>query len=236
MTPGPTPTPTATATVTPTPTASPPPTPTSIAVPGSIKGRVTELATGDPIFAAEVCARRGLPAGEFCVFSNVDGTYSIDNLDIGNYSVIATDRLDRFLPNCSGVLACDAPFLYGVTPSQGVVGADIALDPVFTTANPTPTPTPFVSREGTISGQVTRNGQPVAGIEVCAVATFAASTSCATSDASGAYEIQGLRTGNYRVDFDGAAVCYRNRVGCVSYTPVGLASPGSRVNINADLG
>ena len=231
-----TPTPSPTATPTPTPTPTPPPTPTTVAVFGSIKGRITELSTGEPIFAAQVCAIRGLPAGEFCVFSRPDGTYSIDNLEIGNYSVVAIDRLDRFLPNCSGGLACDSPFLYGVTPTQGVVGADIALDPFFTTANPTPTPTPFVSEEGVISGQVTRNGSPAVGVEVCAVGTFTANTSCATSNDAGNYEIQGLRTGNYRVEFDGAAMCYSNRVGCVSFTPVGLASPGGRTGINADLG
>jgi len=151
---------------------------------------MTVLATGDPIFAAQVCARRGLPAGEFCVFSRVDGRFSIDNLDAGNYSVCATDPVGRFLQNCSGGLACDAPFIHGVTPSQGVVGAGIALDPLYTTANPTPTPTPFISEEGVISGQVTRNGSPVAGIEVCAVATFTLDTSCATSETSGAYEFK----------------------------------------------
>ncbi len=112
-------------------------------------------------------------------------------------------------------------------PSQGVVSADIALDPLYTTANPTPTPTPFISEEGVISGRVTRNGSPVAAIEVCAVATFTLDTSCATSDTSGDYDIQGLRTGNYRVEFDGAAVCYRNRVDCVSFTPTAWPHPAA---------
>ncbi len=231
-----TPQPTATATATPIPSATVAPTPTTVAVPGMVQGRVTVLATGDPIFAAEVCARRGLPAGEFCVFSGVDGRYAIANLDAGNYSVAATDPVGRYLQSCSGTLPCDAPFLYGVSAVQGVVGADIALDPVYTTANPTPTPTLFVSEEGTISGRATRGGVAATDVEVCAIATFTGTTACTTTAADGRYEIQGLRTGNYRVEFDGAAVCYRNKVGCVSYTPVGLASPGSRANIDAELG
>jgi len=99
-----------------------------------------------------------------------------------------------------------------VTPSQGVDGADVVLDPLDTAANPTPTPTLFISEEGVISGQVTSNGIPAAGIQVCAVAAFMSNTLCPTSGASGDYEIQGLRTGNCRVESDGAAVCYRNRV------------------------
>lgn len=191
------------------------------------------LGTGDPVFGARVCAVRGLPAGEFCAFTDLQGRYSIEGLATGNYSVVASDTLGRFLSNCAGSRPCETPFIYGVSQSQGVVGANIVLDPTFTNTNPTPTPAP--STEGVIAGLVTRAGAPVADVDVCAVSTFTSTVSCATTSASGTYEISDLPTGNYRIEFDGAAVCYRQQVGCVTYTPVGLASPGSRTNINASL-
>lgn len=239
--PTPTPIPPTPTPVAPTPTPIPPtptvvaPTPTVVpsSEAGSIQGRITILATGDPIFGAQVCARRSFPVGEFCATSQLDGSYSIDNLPAGNYSVIAVDPARRYLPNCSGVLPCDAPFLYGVTPLQGVTDADIALDPLFNTSNPEPTPTP--STAGVISGTVVDGGAPAAGIEVCAFSTSSSLTSCSTTNGAGDYAITGLSTGNYRVEFDGAAVCYRNKTGCVTFTPVGLVAPGSRVSIDARL-
>jgi len=240
----PTPTPTPTPTAVPAPTATSTPTPTATAVPtstptpqpvqlGTIRGAVTVLGTGDPVFGARVCAVRGLPAGEFCTFTDLQGRYTISNLGTGNYSVLATDTLGRFLPNCAGNRPCANPFVYGVSQSQGVVGANIVMDSTFNNTNPTPTPAP--STEGVISGVVTRAGAPASGVEVCAISTFTSTVSCATTSASGGYQISGLPTGNYRVEFDGAGVCYRQRVGCVTFTPVGLASPGARTNINASL-
>ena len=254
-TPTPVPPPTATPIPTPIPTAAPTAIPTATPVPpvgptpapttppslprisaGAISGRVTLLETGNPVFAASVCAIRGLPAEQFCALSALDGTYTITGLTPGNYSVTAIDQVGRYLPNCAGSMPCDTPTRFGVFPGRSRVGINIALDPTFNTSNPEPTPVPTVSAEAVISGRVTNNGQAAAGIDVCATSTRGGASTCAVSDATGSYAIRGLHTGNYRVEFDGGTECYAGWPSCVRFTPVGVASPGGRTNINADLG
>jgi hypothetical protein len=147
--------------------------------------------------------------------------------------VTAVDPVGRYLENCAGTRPCDRPTLYGIAGSLGVAGVDIKLDPRYTITNPTPTPTP--STDGSIRGLVTRDSNPVAGVEVCAVSTTRSLTACATTSADGTYVIDGLPTSNYRVEFDGGAICYRQRIDCSSVTLVGVASPFGRTRIDAQL-
>jgi hypothetical protein len=166
------------------------------------------------------------------VISRIDGSYTVPNLASGNYIVVATDPVARYRPNCAGTRPCDSPTQFGVTSLGARTGIDIALDPTFVAGDPTPTPTPPPA-EGSIAGTVTRAGAPAAAVEVCAVSLSTSNTICTTTGGSGGYVIEGLATGNYRVEFDGAALCYRRNVGCGGYTPVGLVSPLSRTGIDA---
>lgn len=230
--PDPTPTPS------PTPTVAATPTPTPTATPGdgggsSLSGVITLLADDSPIFAAQVCAVRAFPPAESCVYSQVDGSYLITDLGPGNYSVVASDVLGRYLENCAGTNPCTQPTFFSLGASSSLSDVDVALDPAFNATNPTPTPAP--NTDGSISGNVTRGGSPTSSIEVCAVDIFGSSVNCAMTNASGDYTISGLATSNYRVEFEGAGMCYKQRVGCVSFVPVGVVAPGARTGIDADL-
>ena len=236
----PTPSPTATATITPTVTPTmittgvPTLTPTPFAGGSSISGFVTDEGSGEAIFGTRVCAVRSFPAAEFCASSRFDGSYTIDQVPPGNYRIVVVDLLQRFRDSCWGDRSCDSPQLFGVGLGDSLAGRDLQM--VSLLAPPTPTPTPFVAPTGTISGVVTSANGPAAGIEVCAFPLFgAATTQCATTDASGSYIITDLLTSNYRVEFDGGVTCYLNRDGCTSWVPVGLIGGSARTAINGSL-
>jgi hypothetical protein len=254
-TPGPSPTPTPTLTPTPTvtstptpgpsptPTATPvQPTPTSVVQPtpmptvmngGAVTGKITELFSGTPVFGAQVCATRLFPAGEWCSFSSFDGSYRIEGLPPGNFSVFANDPGRRFLENCYGVITCDTPQVFGLAPGGTATDIDIPMDGLFSARFPTPTPTP--QSDGSISGVISRGGVPVGGIEVCAQSLVSSFERCSVSGANGAYTVTGLRTGNYRVAFDGGARCYLGQTNCANATPVGVVAPFGRTFINGEL-
>ena len=168
------------------------------------------------------------------MFTAFDGTYTIP-VPPGNYTVFAEDTAQRFLDNCYGTLPCERAQLVGVPINGVITGIDIPMDPRFTASQPTPTPTPMIGGDGTIAGTVRDGGAGAGGVRVCATSIFTSLQVCATSDSNGQYLITGLGTGNYRVDFDNGAVCYRAKVGCVSATPVGVVSPFDRTGIDADL-
>ncbi len=260
-TPGPSPTPSATPTPSPTPTVTstptPSPTPTLTPVPtatpttptptpgiqptplptvtngGVISGQITELTSGFSVFGAKVCATRLFPAGEWCAFSSLDGTYRIAGLPAGNFSVFANDPGQRFLENCYGVVTCDTPQVFGLAWGATVTDIDIPMDALFSARFPTPTPTP--QSDGTISGVVSRNGVPEAGVDVCAESLVSSFARCTVSGSDGSYTITGLRTGNYRVAFDGGSLCYLAKTNCVNATAVGVVAPFGRNFINGDL-
>ena len=244
----PTPTVTPTATVTPTPTVTTTPTPGPSATPtptaqptpqptvingGVVTGQITELFSGTPVFGAKVCATRLFPAGEWCAFSSFDGTYRVEGLPPGNFSVFANDPGRRFLENCYGRVSCDNAQVFGLGPGATVSGIDIPMDGLFSARFPTPSPTPDAG--GSISGVVSRGGVPTAGVQVCAQSVRTGFERCAVSGPSGAYTVTGLITGNYRVSFDNGAICYLGQSDCANATPVGVVAPYGRTFINGDL-
>lgn len=236
----PTPTPTTVA-PTPTPTATPPgptatatPSPTP-ALPGAVvTGQITELQTGSPIFAARVCAARLFPPDLQCSFSAPDGTYRIEGLLSGNYTVVAQDLVQRFLENCWGEQVCSNPQGIGLVAGETVGGIDIALDPRFSASFPTPTPTPIVGGDAVIQGRLTNAGAPAGGVQVCATALNGTTSECADTASDGSYQITGLGTGNYRVEAAGA--CFGIDSQCATPLPVGVLSPFTRLGIDIDLG
>lgn len=58
---------------------------------------------------------------------------------------------------------------------------------------------------GSISGTVTdeTTGQPIAGLHICATGEDRMANRCAISDANGNYTVNGLRSGNHVVEFEG---------------------------------
>lgn len=91
--------------------------------------------------------------------------------------------------------------------------------------------------EGTVTDATT--GDPIEGIEVCATSFVHVGCNANTTDLTGRYEIDGLPTGNYVVDFIDvdnryARACFGSGT-CNSPQRVGLVSPQTRSGIDARL-
>ena len=154
-------------------------------------GRITVLQTGEAIFGAVACAVRTFPPSEQCAFANSEGIYRIENLPAGNYAVFVNDPVQRFLENCAGDQPCTEPQLFGITPTQGLANADVAMDARFSQTFPTPIPDPTVG-DASIMGTVTNGGAPAVGVQVCASGARTLVQRCTLTDAAGAYAISSL--------------------------------------------
>ena len=156
-------------------------------IPGTIAGTVTDSSTTDPIEGAFVEVFDG-PVLIGSADTDVNGDYTIPDLDPGNYTVVA--------------IATDfqASFVGASVSSSTTTTVDFALDP----------------DPGTIAGRVTdaSNGLPLAGATVEVFDSFILIASTLT-DQNGNYEVPTLAPGNYIVvaletnfqtDISGAAV------------------------------
>jgi hypothetical protein len=148
--------------------------PAALAATGSISGTLTGAPTHAPVAGVEACARK---APEFvvvgrCVWTGSDGTYEIDSLPEGEYSVI-------FWPHHGTGLN----YLGG---GRGNVQVG---------AGPTTGVNFELAEAGSIEGRVTSelDGTPLAGVEVCAYFQWEDhEPSCAITDAAGRYLLVGL--------------------------------------------
>ncbi len=158
----------------------------------AISGTVTAAEGSTPIAGIEVCAystTAELFAVE-CAITDATGKYEATGLPGGQYDV------EFFAPGESG-LNYLTQFYNGkaseaeaeaVTVAEGAVasGVDAALLP-----------------GAEISGRVTEvEGNPVASIQVCALAAAEAFTErCASTDAAGEYTLESLASGEYKIEF-----------------------------------
>lgn len=162
--------------------------PSALAATGSISGTVTGAPTHVPVAGVEVCAKEApeyVVVGQ-CVWTASDGTYEIDSLPAGEYSVI-------FWPH-------HGTGLNYLRDGRGhvQVGAGRTADVDFELAE-----------AGSIEGRVISelDGTPLAGVEVCAYYQWEDhEPSCAVTDAAGRYLVVGLgevgsEESEYRLQF-----------------------------------
>jgi 5-hydroxyisourate hydrolase-like protein (transthyretin family) len=162
----------------------------AIAATGSISGTVTDASTADPVEGIHVCAWELPEEEEFeCDESAADGTYTVPGLAPGQYGI-------EFWPASQGYMIqfYDGKELWSeadpVTVGTGAVtGKDAALQP-----------------GGRIEGTVTAavGGKPVEEVEVCAWLVDGEEEElmrCFFTGADGKYELIGLETGEYKVEF-----------------------------------
>jgi Carboxypeptidase regulatory-like domain len=163
-------------------------TPSALAATGSISGTVTGAPTHAPVAGVEACAEE---ESEFvvvgqCVWTGSDGTYEIDSLPEGEYSVI-------FWPHHGTGLNYLRDGRGHVQVGAGrTAGVDFEL-----------------AEAGSIEGRVTSelDGTPLAGVEVCAYYQWEDhEPSCAVTDAAGRYLLVGLgwvgsEESEYRLQF-----------------------------------
>lgn len=149
---------------------------------GSITGAVTDAVTGAPIDGASVQAfgEQTLTVGSATTGS--DGTYQIIGLPTDNYHVF----FDGSTAGDYGGL--DHPGVVSVTDGLVTGGIDAALDHVVR---------PTGSIRGTVTDAVT--GAPVGGVSVNVSGTIGFGS--AVTEPDGTYEVTGLATDSYTVDF-----------------------------------
>lgn len=157
---------------------------------GQIKGRVTSAATKAAVGEIVVCAYEEELEYARCATTNSLGEYTILGLATGSYEVEFSEspELDRnyatqYYDDKESPTEAD---LVAVTAGAITSGIDAALTP-----------------GGQITGKVTAlsSHAPLDGIEVCAFPLETFSFRCATTNASGEYEIGALSTGEYIVGF-----------------------------------
>jgi hypothetical protein len=167
---------------------------------GRITGVVTDAVNEQPLANLFVCARPvGEPdweaGGQMCDYTSSDGEYAIERLPTGSYYV-------RFGPGYAspgylkqyydGKGSQGEASQVAVTAGQTASGIDAAM-----------------ARGGHISGEVTDalSHEAAHPIQVCAFAVGGDGEEehCDVTDAGGAYEIDGLASGAYRVRFSPGA-------------------------------
>ena len=188
---------------------------------GRIYGWVTD-ASGNPIPDAQVCASPVDTGWGGCDQTLADGTYIIDGLLTGNYrlDVQASGWASEYYED---KYDWDAATLVSVTSGATTTNINFTLEPA-----------------GRISGTVRdASGNPISGADVCANSYDTPKMGgCAQSNANGTYTIDGLHTGNYRLDVHAsgwASEFYNNTYDWDSVTPVLVTIGENTTNINFTL-
>jgi len=174
---------------------------------GGIAGRVSNVATGEPVVNAIVTAcSDSLPAGR--AVTNEQGEYLIEGLNPGEYRVIARAR---------GFVPAHSPVLVVVREGNITEGVDLRLRPL-------------PRRTGAISGRVVDRitREPLRGAVV--IVRNQAVTRRARTDRNGYYIIRGLGPGRYQV-----AAKARRYFGEVLPDPVEVVEGEVTENINFAL-
>ncbi|HEY1687701.1 MAG TPA: carboxypeptidase regulatory-like domain-containing protein [Solirubrobacteraceae bacterium] len=152
----------------------------------------------------QVCARIvGTDSSESCRQTNSAGAYAIEGLPAGEYTVVFTGEVCE--PS-----GCTHPYLYQYY--QGVERESEATRlPLAGHGSNAIDVNATLEVGGSITGTVRGpGGTPVTDTQVCAESEGFEVHECAETDAAGEYEIEGLRTGYYRVEFSGE-VCTEER-------------------------
>lgn len=155
-------------------------------VTGSIAGTVTSAVDGSALRGMLVQAQRDGDTTQFVIATNASGSYMVEGLGDGDYTVRFSDLAGNFVTEYWN----DARDLLSaqritVTNGSAHTGIDAALAAAHTSS---------------ISGKVTRedDGTPVVGVSVT---TDGPTTASVTTDSTGAYTLPNLAAGSYVVSF-----------------------------------
>lgn len=162
------------------------------AMAGSISGTVTAENGDAPIGGVEVCPQRQPYTVETdCTVTDGSGNYSLSDLPEGSYMLYFSANpanlkyVSEFYNDKRYPWEVD---LVSITWSQSLTGLNVQL-----------------AEGGSISGVVTEEGSvnPIAGIRACAIDHEGIPERCSNSGPTGEYWINGLRSGEYSVEFEG---------------------------------
>jgi hypothetical protein len=200
----------------------------ALARPGHLTGTVTAADGGAPLSGVEVCAddtANGYDDDEYCATTNGGGTYDIGGLPGGTYQVVFYANSPAYVSEYyADKLEADEADWVAVTAGSSTPNINAAL-----------------SVAGQITGVVTaaESGEPLDSIEVCAHNGFR--NSCTTTDSNGAYEIDALGAGSYKVmfrnedDWGDYARQYYDGKSWETADPVVVTSGHTTPNINAEM-
>jgi Carboxypeptidase regulatory-like domain len=197
---------------------------------GSISGKVTAADGGALIAGVRVCQYE--PSGaieESCTQSDGNGDYAFGGLPAGSYRI----SFSGWLGNLKWVDELyDDKRTFGeanlvtIGASEARGGIDAALAEGGSIA-------------GTVSDETTE--QPVAGVRVCAIGPQGTPGRCAESGSGGAYQINGLSSGVYNVEFEGGNNAnylrefYEDAGIWAAATEVTVTAPATTAGIDAAL-
>ncbi len=165
------------------------------AMAGSISGTVTAEDGGAPIAEVEVCPRRQPYTVETsCTETDGSGHYSLLGLPEGSYMLsFSADRanleyVSELYDDKRYSWEVGAADLVPIAWNQDLTGLDVQL-----------------AEGGSISGIVSEEGtgNPVTGVRACAIDHQGIPERCSSSGPAGEYQLNGLRSGEYSVEFEG---------------------------------
>jgi 5-hydroxyisourate hydrolase-like protein (transthyretin family) len=157
---------------------------------GRIEGRVIEADTGAPAAEIRVCAWNERDEEELgnCEYTDGDGTYAISDVRPGEYAIefLGTGNLltQAWKDKEIGKISDATPVTVGL--GQVLTGIDAKL-------------VAGARVEGTV--RLASDGQPAQGLYVCALRPNGEEWRCAIPNREGEYSIEGLKTGNYVIEF-----------------------------------
>lgn len=194
----------------------------------SILGTVTAEG-GGPIQGVEVCPTPQPYEFEVnCTATDAAGHYAVSGLPTGDYKIYFSafrnnlPFVSEFYDNARYSWEAD---LFHFDASQNAV-LDAALAPGGSIA-------------GTVSDENTH--EPIAGVWACAIDEQGIPPRCALSDADGDYQLNGLPTGTYSVEYEGGnrvnylREFYADAQTWAAATDVAVTAPGLTSGIDAEL-
>ncbi|MEM7585328.1 MAG: carboxypeptidase-like regulatory domain-containing protein, partial [Acidobacteriota bacterium] len=155
---------------------------------GSITGRLTDAATGEPLAGFRVFARSET-ANNAAVSSAEDGSYRFDDLLPATYSINAGGEQGYLRELYDGILCPPGTFCLGLNSTPVEVAADRVTEGIDLTLEP----------GGVIRGQVT---DAVTGEPLAATLTLRAEnlSDQRVASADGSFAFDGLASGTYRLE------------------------------------
>jgi len=193
---------------------------------GKIKGKVVAAGTETPLEGVEVCAFEEEAFTEQCAFTSTSGQYTLGGLSPGEYEVSFFDQQNGYQPQLYKEKSfSEIPNLVKVAEGETKEKIDAKL-----------------KKGATISGTVVsaEGEQPVAQAFVCARGTSIFG-GCAVTNEAGKYQISGLPSGEYKVEFIPfsetiyEAQWYKEKASSETAEPVTVVAPEPVTKIDGKL-
>jgi len=192
----------------------------------TIFGNVSDEVTHLGIAGVEVCLRP--PIFDDCALTDSSGGYSIGEIPAGQYLLYFSAGGNNL------------PFVSEFYEDKS---SSFDADPITLSSSETRQVDAELARGGAISGTLTDedDGKPVANMAACASGQGDSSERCVRSDSNGQYQINGLPSGEYVVEYESwnqanyLEELYDNTSVLAQATRVTVAAPGTTTGIDAEL-